>query len=165
MPDSVNEETRPQTGRKDWQIVIIQFVLIALILVSSYYEYSTLQNEIPLFLYSFSIVLMFTGIIGLVITVLTFKQRITPFPRPKPDVRLVQTGIYSVIRHPMYSFIMVFMLGYCLFFGAYGSLVFCSFLFLFFDYKIRKEEAYLTKQFPGYTDYCKKTKKLIPHIY
>jgi protein-S-isoprenylcysteine O-methyltransferase Ste14 len=151
--------------RKDWKIVITQFVLSGLILVSGYYENVLMQRETLFPVYILSIVLIFGGIIGLLVTVFTFKQKITVFPNPRENAILIYTGIYSVIRHPMYLFFTLLIVGYCLYFNAYSSLILCLFLLLFFDYKITKEEMYLRQRFPEYTDYQKRTKKLIPYIY
>ena len=150
---------------RDWKIVITQFLLAGLILVSAYYENVIMHRESSFPVYILSIAFIFLGIIGLLITVFTLKQKITVFPGPRENAVFVYTGIYSVIRHPMYLFISVLMVGYCLFFNAYNSLILCLFLTLFFDYKITKEEMYLRQHFPEYSEYQKRTKKLIPYVY
>jgi len=161
----MNKSETVNSRRKDWRIVITQFLLSGLILVSAYYENVIMQRETPFPVYILSIVLIFVGIIGLLVTAFTFKQKITVFPNPRENAILVYSGIYSIIRHPMYLFVTVLMVGYCLFLNAYNSLILCLFLLLFFDYKITKEEMYLRQRFPEYSDYQKRTKKLIPYIY
>ena len=142
-----------------------QFLLSGLILVSAYYENLLMRMQEERVVYFLSVALIFIGIIGLLLTVVSFRQKVTPFPEPRRNSVLVQHGIYSVIRHPMYLFVSILAVGYCFFFNAFNSLFLCAFLVLFFDYKIRKEELYLRQQFPEYAEYQKRTKKLIPYIY
>ncbi|MGH2575574.1 MAG: methyltransferase family protein [Ignavibacteria bacterium] len=148
-----------------WRLVIIQFLLIALILYSSIYEYAYLKRESSAAIYILSLLIIAISITGLIITILTFRQRITPHPYPRENAKFIKSGIYSVVRHPMYLFITLLLVGFSLILNAYGSLVLNLFLFLFFDYKTRKEELYMREKFPEYAEYQKKTKKLIPYIY
>jgi len=148
-----------------WLIVITQFVLIGLILVSAYYESITIRRVSILAVEVLSFCFIVTGTGGLIISIFTFGQKITPFPELGSKARLVRAGIYSVIRHPMYFFTTVFMIGYTIFFNAYYTLILCVLLVWFFDYKIRKEERYLMERFPEYAGYSKATRKLVPFIY
>jgi protein-S-isoprenylcysteine O-methyltransferase Ste14 len=73
------------------------------------------------------------------------------------DGDLIKTGIYSKIRHPMYSGFILWLLGFPIFFRAGFSLI-LSLLFigniLFWRHLEEKE---LEKRFPSYPDYKKTT--------
>jgi protein-S-isoprenylcysteine O-methyltransferase Ste14 len=70
---------------------------------------------------------------------------------------LITSGIYSVIRHPMYLGFILWLIGFPLYFGAIYSFI-LSFLFisniLFWRYL---EERELEKRFPSYSDYKRAT--------
>lgn len=85
----------------------------------------------------------------------------------KDDHELITTGIYGVIRHPVY-------LAYCLFFSGvalflqslYALILFTLANAMIFANHIRVEEAMMEKRFgKAYQEYCARTKKLIPFIY
>jgi protein-S-isoprenylcysteine O-methyltransferase Ste14 len=70
---------------------------------------------------------------------------------------LIKSGIYSVIRHPMYSGFILWLTGFPIFFGALFSLILSTVFIaniLFWRYLEEKE---LEKRFPAYPDYRKTT--------
>jgi protein-S-isoprenylcysteine O-methyltransferase Ste14 len=73
------------------------------------------------------------------------------------DGDLITSGIYSVLRHPMYTGFLLWLIGFPIFFGALSSLI-LSVLFianiLFWRYLEEKE---LEKRFPSYPDFKRKT--------
>ncbi|MES1024527.1 isoprenylcysteine carboxylmethyltransferase family protein [Gloeocapsa sp. BRSZ] len=109
--------------------------------------------------------------LGLVATIFLLKglwdlgSNLTPLPYPKNDGQLVQTGVYRIVRHPLYSGIILAALSWAVFALSLSHLVGSAILFAFFDAKARKEEAWLTQKYPDYPDYCQRVKKLIPGIY
>jgi protein-S-isoprenylcysteine O-methyltransferase Ste14 len=73
------------------------------------------------------------------------------------DGELITTGIYSVIRHPMYSGFILWLIGFPIFFGAlFSSILSTVFIanILFWRYLEEKE---LEKRFHDYPDYKKTT--------
>lgn len=92
-------------------------------------------------------------------------QNLTPLPHPRDDGQLVKTGIYGIVRHPLYSGVIYLVLAYTSWQMSWVHLVGAIGLFVFFDAKSRKEEAWLTEKFPDYANYSTGVKKLIPWIY
>ncbi|BBC26869.1 methyltransferase family protein [Pseudanabaena sp. ABRG5-3] len=92
-------------------------------------------------------------------------QNLTPLPHPKDDGQLVQTGIYSLVRHPIYSGVVALALSYACWHMSWLHLLGAIALFIFFDAKARQEEFWLTEKFPDYVNYRHTVKKLIPWIY
>jgi protein-S-isoprenylcysteine O-methyltransferase Ste14 len=85
----------------------------------------------------------------------------------KENHQLVTTGIYGVVRHPVYlSYVLLFM-GCSLFLQSlWGFLVFLVAGTITFGNHIKVEEAMLEKKFGAeFQAYKQKTKKLIPFIY
>ena len=79
--------------------------------------------------------------------------------------RLVTTGVYGLVRHPLYSSQLFAALGWTLFTLSLSHLGILVLGFLFFDYKASKEEGWLTVRHPEYTAYANRVRKFIPWIY
>jgi protein-S-isoprenylcysteine O-methyltransferase Ste14 len=77
----------------------------------------------------------------------------------------VTTGIYGLVRHPMYSGVIYLALAYASWQMSWVHLVGSIILFMFFDAKSRKEEIWLTEKFSDYDNYSNSVKKLISWIY
>lgn len=92
-------------------------------------------------------------------------QNLTPLPHPRDDGQLVQTGIYGLVRHPLYSGVIFLALTYASWQISWVHFLGAISLFVFFDAKARKEEVWLTEKFSDYINYCQLVKKLIPWIY
>jgi protein-S-isoprenylcysteine O-methyltransferase Ste14 len=92
-------------------------------------------------------------------------QNLTPLPHPRDEGQLVKTGVYGIVRHPMYSGVIYLALAYTSWQMSWVHLVSSIGLFAFFDAKSRKEEIWLAEKFPDYPSYSNSVKKLIPLIY
>ena len=80
--------------------------------------------------------------------------------------KVVDTGLYSVVRHPMYSVTLLLFLSMPLVLGSvFSFLIFLIYPFLIVK-RIKNEEIFLEKELDGYIEYKKKVKyRLIPFIY
>jgi protein-S-isoprenylcysteine O-methyltransferase Ste14 len=82
----------------------------------------------------------------------------------KQDPELVTSGPYRFIRHPIYSGILLAVLGSAGVSGVYW-LVILAVLGIYFIYSARAEEKLMLDQFPeSYPTYMSKTKMLIPFV-
>jgi len=75
-----------------------------------------------------------------------------------PD-KLITTGIYSKIRHPLYLGVKIMAIGIALLFQSFTGLIFILLLlFPYHFYRIKREDVALAKKFGSkYLDYRKKT--------
>jgi protein-S-isoprenylcysteine O-methyltransferase Ste14 len=89
----------------------------------------------------------------------------TPFPQPREESELVQHGIYGRVRHPLYASVMLASLGWALIWQSVVSLVAALVLIPFFHAKARREECWLSKQFPGYADYARRVPRFLPRFW
>ena len=80
--------------------------------------------------------------------------------------KVVDTGMYAVVRHPMYSITLLMFLSMPIVLGSiYSFLIFLIYPFIIAK-RIRNEEALLEKELEGYSEYKKKVKyRLIPFIW
>jgi protein-S-isoprenylcysteine O-methyltransferase Ste14 len=79
---------------------------------------------------------------------------------------VVDTGLYGIVRHPMYSATLLLFLSMPLVLGSlYAFLIFLAYPFIIAG-RIKHEEAFLQQELAGYADYKKKVKyRLIPLIW
>ncbi len=80
--------------------------------------------------------------------------------------RLIDTGLYGIVRHPMYSATLLLFLSIPIVLGSvYGFLIFTAYPFIIAK-RIKHEEAFLEKELLGYREYRQKVKyRLIPFIW
>ncbi len=92
-------------------------------------------------------------------------QNLTPLPYPTDDSRLVTTGVYRWVRHPIYAGVIALALAYTLWQMSLWHGIGVLLLAWFFDRKAAQEELWLTAKFPEYRTYQQTVKKLFPGIY
>ena len=79
---------------------------------------------------------------------------------------VVDTGLYGVVRHPMYAVTILLFLMIPLVLGSWYALIAFAFYPAIIIVRLKDEEALLTRELPGYEDYKKKVKfRLIPFIW
>lgn len=83
----------------------------------------------------------------------------------KEDHELIQTGIYGVVRHPIYTGLLLLFVGNALIVGDYRAIIAVIIVFVSLWFKLKKEEKVLIETFgEQYRDYRKRTSALIPFL-
>ena len=82
----------------------------------------------------------------------------------KKGHELVRRGPYRLVRHPIYTGILLMALGTALEVGQLRSLLGFPFLCGGFWIKLRQEEAVMRQHFPEYPDYQRQVRALIPFL-
>jgi len=140
---------------KAYTLVSVQMVCIGLIVATG----RPVARSLPL------LAAQIAGIaLGIWAVVVMGRHNLNVSPLVRPDARLVTTGPYAWIRHPMYSAVLLtiwplIIERYSVFRLAVGLILTADLLL-----KIRYEERLLKKQFPEYEFYRKATKRLIPFV-
>ena len=80
--------------------------------------------------------------------------------------KVIDTGLYGIVRHPMYSVTLLLFLSMPLILGSiYSFIIFLAYPFIIVK-RIKNEEAFLENELEGYTEYKQKVKyRLIPFIW
>lgn len=80
--------------------------------------------------------------------------------------KVIDTGLYGIVRHPMYSATFLLFLSMPLVLGSvYSFLIFLAYPFIIAK-RIKGEEEFLEKELAGYREYKQKVKyRLIPFIW
>jgi protein-S-isoprenylcysteine O-methyltransferase Ste14 len=89
----------------------------------------------------------------------------TANPRPLPTGRLIRSGPYQVVRHPVYSGLILGAFGLALVRLSTPTLVAAVLLFVILDLKRRREEIWLAERFAEYPAYAAESRALIPLLY
>jgi len=90
---------------------------------------------------------------------------LTALPYPTENARLVESGPYAIVRHPIYSGLVFGAFGWALFVHGWLTLVWAAALTVLFHLKSRREEQWLCERFPEYAQYQQRVKKLVPWVW
>ena len=102
--------------------------------------------------------LAFRGLIDL-------NENLTPFPKPLSGGRLIDSGSYGLVRHPIYGGLVMGAAGWGLVTASLPALAATLLLLAFFDLKSRREEVWLAEAYEDYPAYRRRTRKIIPWVY
>jgi len=108
---------------------------------------------------------MLVGAASVAAGFLELGRSLTPMPRPRVHARLVATGVYGTVRHPIYGGLMLWAIGWAAFTARPLALVAALLLAAWLDAKARREEAWLVERYPGYEAYRARTRRFLPGIY
>ena len=79
---------------------------------------------------------------------------------------VVDTGMYGIVRHPMYAVTILLFLMIPLVLGSWYALIAFAFYPAVIVVRLTDEEELLTKELPGYVEYKKKVKyRMIPFVW
>jgi len=83
-----------------------------------------------------------------------------------PDQQVISTGLYAVVRHPMYGGSVFWFVGMSLGLGSWWGFFVFALIFPALLWRILDEEKLLTKNLAGYAAYCQKVRyRLVPFIW
>lgn len=86
--------------------------------------------------------------------------------RVEQEQRVVSTGLYGVVRHPMYSGALLLVVATPLALGSYWTLLAAVATVPALAWRILDEERVLWRSLPGYADYCGQVRwRLVPGIW
>jgi protein-S-isoprenylcysteine O-methyltransferase Ste14 len=155
----------PSLGPRGEGWVALQFVLIGAIVLACWWTGGALAGPYQSVLGPVGFVLLICGVlIGLVGT-LGLASSFTVMVRPRDEGGLVTTGLYRFVRNPIYSGLMLAMVGASLGSGSLLALGMTVVLAVVLDLKTRREEVFLRARFPAYAAYAARTSKFIPRLY
>lgn len=155
-----------RNARGEWY-VIGQSVLTLLVLLGPTFEPGSTDRGMSLSGANIAGGLLCT--VGLIFVLLGSmalgRNSLSAFPKPRDSANLIESGIYSVVRHPIYTGLSLCAFGWSLLHSSALSLIFTLALVAFFDIKARREERWLAVKFDGYAAYRRRVRKLIPFVY
>ena len=117
------------------------------------------QNSLILIIQAISVVLGFWAIIAMKLHTLSV------LPSVKQGGQLCTSGPYRILRHPMYT--AVLLLLFALLLNDYTVIRLVVFIIVFIDLilKMNVEEKILIAHYADYKDYIKRTKRILPFVF
>lgn len=82
------------------------------------------------------------------------------------DQKVISTGLYAFVRHPMYMGVLVMMIGVPIALGSWWGLAILALILPVLAWRILDEEKLLTHDLPGYREYTQKVRyRLVPYLW
>jgi len=145
------------------QIVIGPFFLLAFIIPG--FDYRWHWSTVPLIVVIISEVLVLLSylFIGLVFKTNSYASRIVEVEK---DQKVITTGPYAIVRHPMYLGVLIMYVFSSLALGSYWALIPMSLIIPILFARIKEEEEELLQNLAGYKEYLTKTRyRLLPGVW
>jgi protein-S-isoprenylcysteine O-methyltransferase Ste14 len=80
--------------------------------------------------------------------------------------RVIDTGPYAIVRHPMYTSGLMFFIGLPLLLGSWIGLAFSALFILGIAWRAVREERVLRAELSGYDDYAARVRyRFIPFVW
>jgi protein-S-isoprenylcysteine O-methyltransferase Ste14 len=157
----------PTAEKENTQKVIMFFNSIGFIglLVVSALDHRFGWSAVPPYLVIAGDILILTGFY---IVFLVYKEN--PFSSATIEIaqgqKVISTGPYALVRHPMYAGGLLYLPGMALALGSFWGLLVLAAMVPFLLWRLFDEERFLSKHLPGYTDYRAKVRwRMIPGVF
>ena len=137
----------PSLGPRGEGWLALQFVLLALVALSGVVSGQAFSAGLASLA---GVALMMSGAALLGRGLMDLGSNLTPLPHPRDDAQLVESGVYGLVRHPLYGGLILTAVGWSLVSVSFVTLALTLVLAVFFDLKSRREEAWLSVRFSGY---------------
>jgi protein-S-isoprenylcysteine O-methyltransferase Ste14 len=86
--------------------------------------------------------------------------------RVEAGQKVIDTGVYGIVRHPMYLGALFLIAGTPLALGSWGTLLLTPLFLIILYFRIISEEQVLLRDLPGYAEYRNKVKyRLVPYLW
>ena len=157
-------DAKEKEGTQKIVILLSLLVFIAGFIVSGL-DYRYAWSDIPSYSVIIGCIILFLSYL-LYVEVVRENEFLLRTIKVEKEQKLIESGLYSLIRHPMYfSSLLIFMSIPLVLGSLYGLYVFLLF-FVIFIVRIHNEEKILVRDLKGYSKYKLKVKyKLIPYIW
>jgi protein-S-isoprenylcysteine O-methyltransferase Ste14 len=143
--------------KQGWWWVLVQALLIALLLLAP--TEPALHGALP-----WGWAVFAAGLALFVVAWSALGRAFTPNPAPKDNAQLTMHGVYRVMRHPMYTAVLLCALGWSMVWGGAIHYALSIALAVFFDAKSRAEERWLVRRYLQYAHYQASTGRFLPKL-
>jgi protein-S-isoprenylcysteine O-methyltransferase Ste14 len=168
-PDTLQRRTRggPTAETRTVQKVVMAglWLSLATMVVISVLDHRFGWSSVPTAVCLVGDVLVAVGLVVVVLVVIQNSYAATTV-QVEADQKLVSTGVYRLVRHPMYTGNVIMMIGIPLALGSYWGLVFVVPGLIVLAWRIHDEEQLLQKELTGYREYTQEVRyRLVPHMW
>lgn len=157
----------PRAEKEKTQKIIMIFATIGFIalLVVPALDHRFKWSSVPLYLVIAGDVLT---ALGFYIVFLVYKENTfaSATIEVASDQKVISSGPYAVVRHPMYAGSLLYLFAMQLALGSFWGLFVLAAMTPILIWRLLDEERLLSKKLPGYKEYCAKVRwRLIPGIF
>ncbi len=152
-----------QKAQKKYVRLSMLFFIGAFIMPGLDFRYG--WSDVPVWVVIVSLVFMIAGYAGFIVVMLQnrYASRVVEI---QENQKVIDTGLYSIVRHPMYLSATILYLASALVLGSFYALIPMLFFPFLLAFRILNEEELLKNELPGYKEYMLKVKfRLIPFIW
>ena len=160
----ITDKTKKSAGSDRYILPFLSIGLVGAMILPAF-DYRYQWTSIPFPVEILGLVIMNIGLIVMEFAMVqnAYASKILDINK---DQKLIDTGLYAHVRHPLYTGFVLWVLGMPIVLGSWISLIFAAIGVIVIMIRIRFEEEMLIKGLEGYVDYRKSVKyKLIPKIY
>jgi len=159
-----------RTDQKSWDKVLFPLVLVSIFAWVAFMSFDAARfhwSSMPVWMQGVGVIVL---LISFYLLFLTFRENpyLSTVVRMQDErgQKVVSSGPYRYVRHPMYLAVLLFMAGAALLLGSFYGLLAMLAPMLVFVRRAVLEEQMLHKELPGYTEYTQRVKyRLIPFIW
>ncbi|MBO0879824.1 MAG: isoprenylcysteine carboxylmethyltransferase family protein [Mycobacterium sp.] len=146
-------------------IVSVAFVSVVAIIVFSTLDHRFGWSPVPSALCLVGDILVAIGL-GLAMLAIIQNAYASANITVETEQTLASTGLYGLVRHPMYTGNVIMMVGIPLALGSYWGLVFVIPGLIALALRIRDEETLLMQELSGYREYAQQVQyRLVPYVW
>lgn len=143
-----------------WALVVVQGVLLAALVALPSRDHWSVPGWLGLFGWlcvggGVALVAVAAGLLG---------PALTPTPVPREGAALVTRGLYSWVRHPIYTGVLLAAFGLVVRSGSAWTLFVGAVTYVFFHAKSSAEERWLSEAHDGYADYAAAVGRFFPRL-
>lgn len=170
-PGLLQERLRLRTSdQQGWDKVLFPLLLLCSLVWLSFLAFDTTRahwSPVPVWLQIVGAIILLGAF---VLLFLTFRENtyLSPVVRIQEERghRVVTTGPYHFVRHPMYAAIVVFVVGTSLLLGSWSGVLVGAIFVITLARRAILEERSLQARLPGYATYMTEVKyRLIPYLW
>jgi protein-S-isoprenylcysteine O-methyltransferase Ste14 len=141
------------------------YLSLAAMVVVSVLDHRFDRSQVPAAICLVGDVLVAVGL-GVVAMVIVQNSYAASTVRVQAGQKVVSTGLYGLVRHPMYTGNVIMLAGIPLALGSYWGLVLVVPGLIVLALRIRDEEKLLQEELQGYREYTQKVRyRLVPHMW
>ena len=165
-PDLLERRMKMKEKETEQKLIVkLSFIFyIALFLIPGF-DKRFGWSEVPAIVVLIADILIFLGYLLFIIVVKEnrYASRVIEIAE---EQKVISTGPYALVRHPMYVSSLVIFIFSSLALGSYWALIPSIFIIILISARIINEEKVLHEELPGYREYTEKVKyRLIPGIW
>ena len=147
-------------------IFVLSFFAVILFIPLDVFRFHALPPPPPLV--AFAGLVLFVGGWLLIATAMRENTFAAPVVRHQEErhQETIKTGVYAIVRHPMYTSVILLTPGMAIWLGSYAAALLSIVPIVLVGVRIVFEEAFLRRELPGYEDYTRRVRyRMVPFVW